>query len=156
MVEKRPESGQLLYVYLMISAARGQEEPAQPVWSGALLLVRSLITADQASMIWIAFCAYRLSWVMHQASESVYAAIASSRPSVQPLLGLEYEPHSTIARGLADRDREAYLLPIKALCSLHEDRPLLTRSYGAPSAHQHAGTLPRRLVRHRDQAQLGS
>ncbi|GFN07255.1 hypothetical protein Smic_58110 [Streptomyces microflavus] len=28
------------------------------------------------------------------------------------MLGLEYEPHSTIARGLAVRDREAYLLPI--------------------------------------------
>ena len=41
----------------MISAARGQEEPAQPVCSGALLLVWSLIIADQASMISIAFFA---------------------------------------------------------------------------------------------------
>lgn len=40
-------------------------------------------------MIWMAFWAYRLSWVMYQASESVYAAMASSRSSVQPLLGLE-------------------------------------------------------------------
>ena len=49
---------------------------------------------------------------MYQASASVYAAIASSRSSVQPLLGLEYEPHSTIARGLAVRDSEAYRLAI--------------------------------------------
>ena len=41
----------------MISAALGQEEPAQPVCSGALLLVWSLMVADQASIIWMAFCA---------------------------------------------------------------------------------------------------
>ncbi len=90
MVANRPEFGQPpVYVYLMISAALGQEEPAQPVWSGALLLVWSLTTADQASMSWMAFLAYRSSRVMYQARASVYAAMASSRSSVQPLLGLE-------------------------------------------------------------------
>ena len=85
MVAKRPEFGQLpVYVYLMISAALGQEEPAQPVCSGALLLVWSLITADQASISSMAFFAYRSSRVMYQARALVYAAIASSRSSVQP------------------------------------------------------------------------
>lgn len=73
----------------MISAARGQVEAAQPVCRGPLLPVCEVIVADQASMIWIAFCAYRESPVRHQASAWVYAAIASSRSSVQPLLGLE-------------------------------------------------------------------
>ncbi len=41
----------------MISAARGQLDPAQPVCSGALLFVWSWIVADQASMSWIAFWA---------------------------------------------------------------------------------------------------
>ena len=68
----------------MISAAFGQEEPAQPVCRGALLLVCSLITADQASISSIDFFAYRSSRVMYQASASVYAAIASWRSSVQP------------------------------------------------------------------------
>ena len=73
-----------VYVYLMISAARGQEEPAQPVCSGALLLVWSLMIADQASISSMDFFAYRSSRVMYQASALVYAAIASSRSSVQP------------------------------------------------------------------------
>lgn len=55
------------YVYLMISAALGQEEPAQPVWRGALLLVWSLITADQASISSMAFLACRASPVTYQA-----------------------------------------------------------------------------------------
>ena len=42
----------------MISAARGQTDPAHPVCSGALLLVWFLIVADQASMIAIALVAY--------------------------------------------------------------------------------------------------
>ncbi|MGX1122764.1 hypothetical protein RKD37_008127 [Streptomyces ambofaciens] len=51
MVAKRPEFAQVPpYVYLMISAALGQEEPAHPVCSGALLLVWSRITADHASI----------------------------------------------------------------------------------------------------------
>lgn len=73
----------------MISAARGHDEPAQPVCNGALLFVWSLMVADHASMIAMALVAYRLSRVMYQASDSVYAARASSRSSVQPLLGLE-------------------------------------------------------------------
>src|SRR5919109_3288251 len=100
MVANRPEFGQLpLYVYLMISAALGQEEPAQPVCRGALLLVWSLITADQASISSMAFFACRSSRVMYQARAWVYAAVASSRSSVQPWFGFEYEPHSTTARG---------------------------------------------------------
>lgn len=55
---------------------------------------------------------------MYQASASVYAAMASWRSSVQPLLGLEYEPHSTLARGAATRDSEAYELPIIWLYAL--------------------------------------
>jgi hypothetical protein len=50
--------------------------------------------------------------VRYQASASVYAAMASSRSSVQPLFGLEYEPHSTVARGFGTRVRDAYRLPI--------------------------------------------
>src|SRR4051794_3725158 len=58
MVAKRPELAQEpVYVYLMISAALGQEEPAQPVCRGALLLVWSLITPDQASISSMAFFA---------------------------------------------------------------------------------------------------
>ncbi|MFD0581490.1 hypothetical protein [Dactylosporangium darangshiense] len=49
---------------------------------------------------------------MNQASERVYAAIASSRSSVQPLFGLEYEPHSTVARGFGVRLSDAYFEPI--------------------------------------------
>jgi len=41
----------------MISAARGHTEPAQPVCSGALLLVCDLIVADHASISAIDFCA---------------------------------------------------------------------------------------------------
>src|ERR1051325_4533158 len=84
IVPNRPEFGQLEYVYLMISAARGHDEPAQPVCSGALLFVWLVITADHASISAIDFCAYRASPVMYQISASVYAAIASSRSSVQP------------------------------------------------------------------------
>jgi hypothetical protein len=51
----------------MISAALGQEEPAQPVCRGALLSVWSLITADQASISSIALRACRSSGVMYQA-----------------------------------------------------------------------------------------
>ena len=47
---------------------------------------------------------------MYHISESVYAAIASSRSSVQPRFGFEYGPHSTTARGLAVRDSDAYAL----------------------------------------------
>ncbi|GAA4245967.1 hypothetical protein GCM10022255_015400 [Dactylosporangium darangshiense] len=57
IVAKRDWLGQVPYVYRMISAARGQEEPAQPVCSGALLFVCSLIVADQASMIAMALVA---------------------------------------------------------------------------------------------------
>src|SRR5690349_19933783 len=112
MVANRLAFGQLVYVYLMISAARGQTEAAQPVCNGALLPVCDVSVADHASMIWIDFCAYRASPVRYQARASVYAAIASSRSSVQPLLGLEYDPHSTTARGAGVREREAYRLPI--------------------------------------------
>lgn len=91
----------------MISAARGQVEPAHAAWSGALLLVWSVTTADQASMMEIALAAYRASRVMYQASASVYAASASCRSSVQPRLGLEYGPHSTTARGRGVRESEA-------------------------------------------------
>src|SRR6266540_2807349 len=112
MVANRAWFGQLEYVYLMISAARGQTEPAQPVCSGALLLVCALMVADHASIRAIDFCAYAVLPVMYQTSASVYAAMASSRSSVQPLFGFEYGPHSTVARGLGVRDSEAYLLPI--------------------------------------------
>ncbi len=84
MVANRLTFGQLLYVYRMISAARGQTEPAQPVCSGALRLVCEVIVADQASISWMDFWAYAALPVMYQASASVYAAIASSRSSVQP------------------------------------------------------------------------
>ncbi len=58
MVEKRAELVHVpVYVYLMISAALGQEAPAQPVCRGALLLVWLVIVADQASMISMAFWA---------------------------------------------------------------------------------------------------
>jgi hypothetical protein len=59
-------------VYLMISATLGQEEPTQPVCSGALLPVWSLMTADQASISSMAFLAYRWSRVTYQASAWVY------------------------------------------------------------------------------------
>ena len=49
-------------------------------------------------------------WVMYHMSASVYAAIASSRSSVQPRFGLEKEPHSTTARGFAVRVSDAYEL----------------------------------------------
>jgi hypothetical protein len=99
MVAKRPAFGQLGWVYLMISAARGHTEPALPVCSGALLLVCARMVADQASISSIDLRAYAALPVRYQASASVYAAMASSRSSVQPLFGLEYEPHSTVARG---------------------------------------------------------
>src|SRR6266498_13825 len=95
------------YVYRISSAARDQPVPAHPVCSGALLLLCVLIVEDQASMIWIAFAAYRASRVTYQTSASAYAANASPRSSEQPLLGLEYEPHSTSARGWGVRDSEA-------------------------------------------------
>lgn len=47
---------------------------------------------------------------MYHSSARVYAAMASSRSSVQPMLGLEYEPHSTTDRGFGVRLSEAYLL----------------------------------------------
>ena len=68
----------------MISAALGQEEAAQAVCSGALLLVWSRRVADQASMIWIALAACAALRVTYQARAWVYAAMASSRSSVQP------------------------------------------------------------------------
>ena len=55
----------------MISAARGQTDPAQPVCGGALLLVWPRRVADQASISSIAFWAYRASPVRYQASASV-------------------------------------------------------------------------------------
>src|SRR3954462_10970687 len=96
--------------YRMISAARGQTDADQPACRGALLPVWLLTTVDQAFMIWIALSAYRWSLVMYQASASVYAAMASSRSSVHPLFGWLYAPHSTVARGLGVRDRDAYEL----------------------------------------------
>src|SRR5881275_316207 len=47
---------------------------------------------------------------MYQINASVYAAIASSRSSVQPWFGFEYEPHSTTARGFGVRESDAYEL----------------------------------------------
>src|SRR6266498_3915002 len=58
------------YVYRISSAARDQPVPAHPVCSGALLLLCVLIVEDQASMIWIAFAAYRASRVTYQTSAS--------------------------------------------------------------------------------------
>src|SRR6266542_2050162 len=111
-VANRPAFGQPPgYVHLISSAARDQPAPAQPVCSGALLLVCVLRVADQASRSSIALAAYRLSRVTYQTSASAYAASASVRSSEQPLSGLEYEPHSTVARGRAVREREAYWLP---------------------------------------------
>ena len=40
---------------------------------------------------------------MYQARACEYAAMASSRSSEQPWSGLEYEPHSTTARGAGPR-----------------------------------------------------
>src|SRR5262245_16982975 len=71
MVSNRPSFGQFPYTCLMISAAFGQDAPAQPVWRGALELVCSWSVADHASISWIAFCAYRSSRVMYQARASV-------------------------------------------------------------------------------------
>src|SRR5256886_5894698 len=111
MVANRPAFGQPPgYAYRISSAARDQPVPAQPVCSGALLLVCVLIVADQASMSWIAFLAYRSSRVRYQVSASAYAARASVRSSLQPKLGLEWEPHSTFARGFGVRDSDAYWL----------------------------------------------
>ena len=71
MVANRPAFGQPAgYVYLISSAARDQPVPAHPVWSGALLLVCCLSTADQASMSWMDFRAYRSSRVMVHISAS--------------------------------------------------------------------------------------
>jgi len=50
MVANRAWFGQFPYACLMISAARGHTEPAHAVCRGALLLVWSLMTADQASI----------------------------------------------------------------------------------------------------------
>src|SRR5687767_10950348 len=94
-------------VWRMISAAFVQFEPAQPVCSRALCSVWSRMTGDQAFMYWIAFCARALLPVKYQRSACAYAAAASSRSSVQPLLGFEYAPHSTIARGAGLRESEA-------------------------------------------------
>src|SRR5256885_5637015 len=111
MVAKRPALGQPSgWVYLTSSAARDQPTPAQPVCSGALLFVCVVSTADHASMSWIALVAYRPSRVTYHASASPYAASASSRSSEQPRLGLECEPHSTVARGFGVRVSDAYLL----------------------------------------------
>jgi hypothetical protein len=57
MVANRPEFDQFPRTCLMISAARGHDEPAHAVCSGALLLVWSRIVADHASMISIALVA---------------------------------------------------------------------------------------------------
>src|SRR5882757_6293563 len=84
MVANRPEFGQFPYRYLMISAAFGHEDADHAVCSGALLLVWSWMVADQASISWIDFCAYAVFPVRYQSSASVYAAMASSRSSVQP------------------------------------------------------------------------
>src|ERR1700712_4011366 len=87
------------YVYRMISAARGQDEPAQPVCSSALLFVWLLMTGAHAFMYWIDFGPYLASPDIYQARALPYAASASWRSSVQPLSGFEYDPHSTVARG---------------------------------------------------------
>ncbi|GAA2876912.1 hypothetical protein GCM10020220_078170 [Nonomuraea rubra] len=50
---------------MISSAAREKFAPAQPVCSGAFAPVWLVITADQASMIWIAFFAYRASLVRY-------------------------------------------------------------------------------------------
>src|ERR1700759_1667716 len=96
----------------MISAARGQFVPAHAVCSCALLLVCDLMVADHASMSLIDSFAYAALPVRYQASASVYAAIASSRSSVQPRFGLEYEPHSTVALGFGTLVSDAYELAI--------------------------------------------
>src|ERR1700733_9291142 len=103
MVANRVSLGQLEYVYRMISAARGQLVPAHAVCSCALLLVCDLIVADQASISLIDSLAYAALPARSQAGASVSPGIASPRSSVQPRLGLEYEPHSTVARGLGVR-----------------------------------------------------
>src|SRR2546423_7985009 len=71
MVANRSTLGQPAgYVYLISSAARDQPAADHPVWSGALLLVCCLSTADQASMSWMDFRAYRSSRVMVHISAS--------------------------------------------------------------------------------------
>src|SRR5436190_5169893 len=94
-------------VDLMISAARDQPAPAQPVCNGALLFVCVFSVADQTSMILMAAAAYPASRVRYQTSASPYAARASSRSSEQPLSGTEWEPQSTSARGAGARDSGA-------------------------------------------------
>ncbi|GAB7039671.1 hypothetical protein JCM9533A_35210 [Catenuloplanes niger JCM 9533] len=112
MVANRSAAGHSAPPYRMISAARGQTDPAQPACSGALLLPWPDSTADHASMISMALAAYRSSRVAYQASASVYAAIASSRSSVHPWFGRECDPHSTVARGFGVRSSDAYRLDI--------------------------------------------
>ena len=109
MVAKRftPAEDQPAPVCRMISAARAKEAPAQPVCSGALWLVCAVIVADQASMIWIALPAYRVSRVTYHGSAWVYAASASLRSSLQPWFGLDLGPHSTTGRGLGFQDSAA-------------------------------------------------
>src|SRR5688500_4699927 len=92
----------------MSSPARANEAPAQPVCNGALCPVWSVSTADQASMIWMAFRAYRSSRVTYQISAWVYAAMPSARSSVHPWLGLDEGPHSTTARGFGVQESDAY------------------------------------------------
>lgn len=50
MVAKRAAPGQFEYVDLISSAARDHDAPAQPVCSGVLLLVWSVIVDDHASI----------------------------------------------------------------------------------------------------------
>src|SRR2546425_800700 len=97
----RPALGQPPgYVYLISSAARDQSAPDQPVCNGALELVCCLSVADQASISRVAWLAYRASRVKYQVNAQAYAASASPRSSLHPLSGLEWEPHSTFARGV--------------------------------------------------------
>ena len=63
------------------------EPPAKHVRRG--IFGWDWIVADHASMIWIALVAYAEVPEMYQTSASVYAAMASSRSSVQPKFGLE-------------------------------------------------------------------
>src|SRR5262245_13046311 len=85
----------------MISAARGQTAEVHADWSGALVFVCSFSVVAHAFMIAIERVAYAASPVKYQSSACVYAAVASSISSPQPLFGSEYAPHSTVARGCA-------------------------------------------------------
>src|SRR4051812_15386700 len=114
----------------MSSAAEGNTEPAQPACSRALESVWLLSIADQASIIWTALLAYRASPLIYQMIASVYAAAASDRSSLQPRLGLEREPHATVALGFGVQDSEAYGLALALLKAENQGSvPLFTCSF---------------------------